>query len=190
MCTGAEIAIGIGIGTKILGGIVQGNATKQAAEAQARIDEQNAAVADMASADAVSRGRTQETVSRLKGGERIAAQTAGYAASGVDVQSGSAQDVEAATALTNELDAQMIRANAAREAWGYRTQAGQFRLRAQLARQTGQALGNEQILAGVTGGATYGLPLLHIGGTGGGNIPYGASGYDYNGQTYYAGYEG
>lgn len=164
MCTGAEIGLGVAIGSKVLGGILQGDASRRAGELAGTIEDRNAVIADTAAADSISRGRSQEAISRLRGGEKIAQQTAGYAASGVDVTSGSAVDVESSTALVNELNAQIIRSNAAREAWGFQTQAGNFRLRAQLARQTGQAQGDEAILAGITGGATNALPLLHIGG--------------------------
>jgi hypothetical protein len=84
------------------------------------------------------------------------------AASGVDINSGSAADVQANTATIGALDEATIRNNAAREAFGYTTQATDYLTRARFARTAASnaALGVEgdeasTLLTGV--GKTYGL---------------------------------
>jgi hypothetical protein len=104
----------------------------------AAIDEQNAALADAQAQDAIARGSVDEGRQRLATRQNIGATRAAQAASGVDISSGSAADVQASEAGLGELDALTIRNNAAREAWGYNVDAGNLRQQAKLARFTGQ----------------------------------------------------
>lgn len=160
----------VGGALDLFSGISAANAARRWASYQAALQEQNAVYLDYAAGDAVARGQFTEGVARLHGGQKIAAQTAGYAASGVDVQSGSAAQVGGQTATMTELDAQLIRNNAMREAWGYKTQAAQARFGAKLSRATGESKYAESVLSGVVGAATHAIPLLRIGG--GSDTPY------------------
>ena len=131
-------------------------ASAQAAQAnyQAQVAENNRIIAERLAVDAEQRGeidvrRHRQQVEQLKG-----RQVAALAASGVDVASGSPLDVLADTAGLGEIDAQTIRHNAAREAWGYRVegsnqgaQAGL--LRHQAANTSSGAVGT--LLTGVGG---------------------------------------
>jgi hypothetical protein len=69
----------------------------------------------------------------------IGSQRAAFAASGVvvDDPNSSVADVAANTAALSEIDALTIRSNAAREAWGFRSQAQDFRTRGQIAKNEG-----------------------------------------------------
>lgn len=168
----------VGGALDLFSGLSAANAARRWASYQAALQEQNAVYLDYAAGDAVARGQFGEGVARLHGGQKIGAQRAGYAASGVDVQSGSAVQVEGQTAAMTELDAQVIRNNAMREAWGYKTQAAQARFGAKLSRATGEAKYAEAVLSGVVGAATHAIPLLRIGGGGDtGPAPY----YGYEG---------
>jgi hypothetical protein len=88
---------------------------------------QNAGMAESAAKTAYERGAQQEMQSRMKYGAQRGDQAAAFGASGVAVGSGSAIDVLANTDALSDYDAKVIRNNAAREAWGYSTQAKTFR---------------------------------------------------------------
>lgn len=121
----AGLAIG-GTALSAVGQVKAGNASKAAAEF-------NAKVAEAQADDAIVRGQISEA--RYRQGVRvlIGSQRAGFAAQGVDVGVGSPVDLVADTAFIGELDALTIRNNAAREAWGFRMNAQSFRLGGQAA---------------------------------------------------------
>jgi hypothetical protein len=145
--TGLALTLaGIGGGTQALGGWKAGNAAARQGEAQkaASLDEAgladyNAAVAELQSADAIARGTEDEQRFRTKVRGAIGSQRAGFAASNIDVNSGTAVDVQADAAFLGELDALTIRSNAAREAWGFKVQGENFRRGGQIARKEGEA---------------------------------------------------
>jgi len=137
------LAIG-GTAVKVIGDIKAGNAAKRAGEAQARaagdaadLSDYNAAVAELQAQDAIARGTEEEQRFRTKVRGSIGAQRAGFAASNIDVNFGSAVDVQADAAMLGELDALTIRSNARREAWGYEVNAEDSRRRGQIQRKEG-----------------------------------------------------
>ena len=95
----------------------------QQGRTQRAIADRNATVLNYQASDAAVRGSQEEQIQRQKVQQLIASQTAAAGASGADVGSKSFGDVMAQTAATGELDAQQIRMNAMREAWGFKTQA-------------------------------------------------------------------
>lgn len=99
----------------------------------------NAAIADLQAADVLERGKEEE--SRFRAGVRglIGTQRAGFAGQGVDVSFGSAVDVQADAAHLGELDAQALRSNAQREAWGFKVQAEDLRRGGGIARKEAAA---------------------------------------------------
>ncbi len=138
---------GVGTGINVLGSIKSGNAAKRAGEAQQRAADKsgdladfNAQVADLQAEDALARGAEDTARFRSKVRGAIGAQRVGFAASNIDVGYGSAVDVQSDAAYLGELDALTISGNAAREAWGFKVQAEDYRKRGQLAREEGVAL--------------------------------------------------
>jgi len=107
---------GVGTGVSATGQVLSGRAAKG-------IGDLNAQIAETQAEDALSRGRDDEQRFRQGVKSLIGSQRAGFAASNVDVGFGSAVDVQADAAFLGELDALMIRENAAREASGHRQQA-------------------------------------------------------------------
>lgn len=109
------------------------------------VGEYNAAVANLQANDALARGEEAERRHRMQVRQLVGAQRASFAAQGVDVNDpdSSALDVQADAAALGELDALTIRQNAAREAWGYRAQAQDARIRGQIgyAEGTNKAVG-------------------------------------------------
>lgn len=98
----------------------QGDYQSAVAANNAAIAAQNAAVQERAAQDALARGRIDEQQHRLKVSQMKGAQRSALAASGVQVDSGSALDVLADTAMFGEMDALTIRSNAEREAYSAR----------------------------------------------------------------------
>ncbi|MFJ3117821.1 hypothetical protein ACIPI6_14900 [Pseudomonas protegens] len=124
--------------------------------ATAAASEQNAAYANKAADDAIARGSFESDQQRLQTRAAIGSQRAGFAANGVDVNSGSAANIQDDTAALGELDALTIRNNAAREAWGYRTQAEQNLLAAKNAKSSARAgMFGSLLSAGAQGARAY-----------------------------------
>lgn len=109
-------------------------AQARAAEANAELAEYNAAIADIQAKDTVSIGELEANKFRSRTKGLIGEQRAGMAAGNIDVGYGSAVDVVADAAFLGELDALTVRTNAAREAWGYRVEAADSRMRGDIMR--------------------------------------------------------
>lgn len=159
MPIGAAIGISaVGMGIQAYGQHKAGQAAKAAGEAQAAASESqaqladfNAGVADLQAQDAVERGdlSAQRYGAQVRGA--IGTQRTVQAASGVDVSSGSAVDVQADAAYLGKLDQETIRTNAQREAWGFGVTAMNYRRQADIYRKTGAAqieAGNASATAG------------------------------------------
>ncbi len=95
---------------------LQGAYQKQQADANARLA--------MIRADDASRaGDLKAGAARRKGSAILGAQRVAAAAQGVDINSGSAADLQLETDQMSEIDVNQIKNNAWREAWGYQVQA-------------------------------------------------------------------
>jgi hypothetical protein len=130
---------------QVAGQIKAGHAAKKAGE-------YNAQVAELQAQDALDRGRQDEATYRQGVRTVMGSQRADFAGQNIDVESQSALDVSADTAYLGELDAQQIRTNAQREAWGYKVQANQSRMQ-------GSAQANAQYY-GAAGSALNGATTL------------------------------
>ncbi len=136
-------------------GIMQGVAANRAAQAEADAANRNARIAEAQSTDAVARGGKEELQQRRKMAILQGEQRAALAASGVNVDSGSALAMQDASASEGEQDAAAIRFNAAREAWGHNVQATNFRNQASAAK----AKGRNALTGGLIKGGTSLLSL-------------------------------
>lgn len=168
-----------------------GEAGAEVAASQADLADYNATVADQQARDAIQRGAEQESNFRMGVRGMVGKQRASMAAANVDVSYGSAVDVQADTRYMGELDALTLRNNAAREAWGYRTQGEDLRRRAEIARREGVMLerqGSEARTAGYIGtigtvvGGAGSLYAQRYGMTG-----HGGHGSQFGGQGQYSG---
>lgn len=108
----------------------------------------NADVAQRQAADAIARGILPGVRARMRGGAVIGTQMAHFAASGALVDVGSSGDVTRQTRIITDEDEQVIRTNAAREAYGYTTQAQRYRQEGVYA----EAEAKQAILESVIGG--------------------------------------
>jgi hypothetical protein len=116
------------------------NATlaEQQGNYQAGIYGQDATFADAQATDAIARGHEAELRSREGTRQLTGSQRASYAAQGLSLDTGSPADVVTGDRALGELDALTIRNNARREAYGYSTQAAQFRQQGAMAQLAGR----------------------------------------------------
>lgn len=147
----AAISSAAGAGVAATGAIVNGVAQANAGAATAVQSRANAVLAGRAATDAEARGGQQVAQVRGKADQVIGEARAEYGASGVDVGSGSAAQSIAADKTLSEVDANTVRNNAAREAWGFKTQSADMLTSAAMAKQSGQNALFGSILTG-TGG--------------------------------------
>lgn len=113
----------IGVGTQAGQGVMQGGQDEATLNA-------NANILDMKASDAYSRGDVAAEQKRSETAGVVGMQRAMMGASGVDVNTGSSAQVQTDTVGTGALDAETIRVNAAREAWGYTNEADAMRQQA------------------------------------------------------------
>lgn len=149
---GAQAA---GAGASAVGSYYAAKSQKSALRFQAQMAELSALRAERAAQGELSRGQLEEQRSRLATAQLKGRQTAGLAAGGVDVGYGSAALARASTDIMGEVDANTIRANAVRAAWGHRQTATDYKNEAALGRAN--ASGISAGTAGATsllGGAT------------------------------------
>lgn len=109
---------------------------EQQGDYEAMLFGRNATLATQQADDTIARG--EEAVGgvvrdarQVHGGQRVA-----FAAQGIDINSGSAADVQANDSALATVDMQRIRTNAAREAAGYRTEADTYRMQGDWARSS------------------------------------------------------
>ncbi len=125
-------ASAVGTGVAMYGQSQQAAAQSQAANYQSAVARNNAIIANQNAQAALDAGQAQEQQQRLKTAGLIGAERATMAANGVELDSGSALNVQSSAASLGELDALTVRSNAARQAYGYQTQATNFGAQAQL----------------------------------------------------------
>lgn len=93
---------------------------------QAQVASNNAEIARQNERLAAQRGEAEATAVGLKNKAMMGQLFAEQAASGVDVNTGSAASVRQSAAVLNRLDALTIRSNASLEAFNFRTQADNY----------------------------------------------------------------
>lgn len=140
----------------------QADAVKAQGAYEARGYTVDAKIAELQAKDAVQRGDIQAGMRGAQANQEIGGERANVAAHGLQTGVGSEAEVEANVSGLSTIDQAMIRANAAREAWGYKVQAGDYLQRADLARRsaelTAQGIGVDEmstLLGGVA--KTYGI---------------------------------
>lgn len=99
---------------------------KSNAEYQQSVAENNQKVAQWQAADAAARGNTEAANVRRKYAAMQGTQRAALAARGLDIADGTASSILNDTSYFGKVDEATVRANAAREAWGYQVRATNF----------------------------------------------------------------
>ena len=105
------------------GAISAGASNAAQANYQAQVAANNTKIAAQNRNYAIQAGQTETTIQGLKERSQAAATAAGLAASGLDVNTGSARAVRTSQAETGEQNVEQTSANALLTAYGYQTQA-------------------------------------------------------------------
>ena len=135
----------------VYGQVQSGAAAAGQARYQAQVAENNRVIAEQQARDAEMRGQMAEDARRQQTRMLIGRQRTALAANGMLVDDGSALDITGDTAAQGEIDALTLRANAAREAYGYRAQGTNFMADAGLQRARSAAAGPAALVgAGAT----------------------------------------
>ena len=162
----ANIAAGVaaasavaGIAGGVVGGVSsyqQGKAQQAQYNYQAKVNEENAKIAQENANVQRQQGIEEARLQRIKAASTIGAQKTAMAANGVDVTQGTAVDVIADTAAIGELDALQTQYNYEMKARGYEVQAGNFQNQANL----DVISGKNAYTAGKVGAVQHGLAGL------------------------------
>lgn len=122
-----------GLGMSAMSAMQQSQAAKSAASYNAAVQNNNAIAAEYQAQDSYRRGESAVEDHLRKVAALRGKQTATLAANGVSLDEGSALNILTDTELFGEMDANTIRYNAAREAWGYKAQASNYTAQGELA---------------------------------------------------------
>lgn len=133
-------AIGaIGLGTSLAGGALSaygaassGEANAKAYNYRAQMSRLNAAINTQNSDWALQTGEKKLQSYGMQAAQRAGAIKTTQAASGLDIRSGTAKDVQDSQALLTKMDNKTIAENTGRQAYGYRVQANNDLLQAGL----------------------------------------------------------
>ncbi len=142
--------------TTLAGGAISAYSQYQAGKMSGKLNDLNAGIAKSQAKDAIERGREGQRVVRRRGAQIVGAQRASFAGQGVDVNSGSAAELQSETRQLSEMDALTIRNNAALEAWGYNVNAAEASFQGTLARLQGKQQAIGTLLTSGTQAAVYG----------------------------------
>ena len=127
----AAAAVG-GTVAKAGGQLKGGQATSQADYYRAQVARNNADAYDAAATRTVQGGEVASDTMGLRAAQNLGKVKASQAANGIDVNTGSAVDVQAGTAQAGRLDQLTTLSNAQLQGYGYRTRAAQERAQANL----------------------------------------------------------
>ncbi len=146
-----------GGGASLLSAYQQSNALKSQAEFEKNQLDANARLADMQADDAIRRGSTEANRATRAGQETVSAQRVALAAQGIDINTGSAGAIQDETIALSQADADTIRNNAWREAWGFKVQASNARGTGRMTKVAGEnAARNTLIMGGLNAVSQFG----------------------------------
>lgn len=137
----------LAIGLQGLGALSSANAAQGAAEsskiqlnASAALGDINARMSELSAQSAILAGQREEQKSRLATANLKSRQRVSMAANGIDLGVGTGEQILTSTDLMGEIDADTIRGNAIKSAWGYRTQGVNQQSQARMQRASADAI--------------------------------------------------
>lgn len=137
---------------------------KQALNFQAQMDDINARLAESSAQTILFQGQREEQHSRLQTAQLKGSQRVALAANGVDLAEGSAAELLTTTDVMGEVDANTIRANAVRAAWGQRSQGTNMQIEAMGKRSAARAISpNSAATSTLLSGATQVASTWYMG---------------------------
>lgn len=147
MAAGAIIQ-GVGAGFGLVNSYQEAEAQKRQSELMSKQQEFNKQYAEAQGKEAIARGEDEVFKVGRKAAQVSGSQKASFAAQGIDISSGSAQDLQRDTAAMSAEDIITIRNNAAREAFGYEAQAREYGVQSDITRLAGINKSNATLLTG------------------------------------------
>ena len=126
----------VGALTSAVGTVEQGQATANAASYSATVAKNNQLIAEENAKYAEKAGAAQALATGMKGAAKLARVKTAQAANNIDVNSGSALDVQEGERRQGQLDTETVLNNAQLQAYGYRSQATSFGAQAGLEEET------------------------------------------------------
>lgn len=142
------VSSGVSAVSGLASSVNQANAQRAQGGYENDVAGRNARYSEMQAADALRRGEMDASQYSARLRQLAGSQRAAAAASGVDPDAGSAADIQEDSAKLGALDLLNIRNNAAREVYGYQTQADEQRASGRMARTMGRQNARASILQG------------------------------------------
>lgn len=143
MCEPTTIIAVTGLILTAAAGVQTARAQRAAGEAAEEQSAENAKAANAQARNTELSGQVEEDRRRQQTRQLLASQRTTFAANNLDMSVGTPMEILGDTAAIGEQDALTIRANAAREAWGYRAEANNYLNQGRAANAAGknQAMG-------------------------------------------------
>lgn len=116
----------IGVATSVAGEMQQASAQSAAAKYQSEVAAGNQKIAEQNANYMAASGEAQAALQEQKTRAEVGSIAAAQASSGVDINSQTSSNVRTSKGELGALDAQTIRSNAARQAYGYEVQGAGF----------------------------------------------------------------
>lgn len=149
----------VGIGAQGVGTLLQASALKQRGEAAKSVSDRNAFYAQQAAGDAIYRGTVKDLQETLRGSAVIAAQRVEESGSGVDMNVGGPAATGRASQAVIEVSRDIVRRNAALDAYGLRAHAQDQYQRGEYEEAEGNNAALGTFLGGLGKVATEGMKL-------------------------------
>lgn len=147
----------IGAGNTIFGAYAQSVALRAQGEYQKSMAKINARLAGIKAEDALNQGEEAAAKIRSDAKKVVGSQRAALAAQGLDVDAGTASDLQRDTEESAARDIMTVRNNAWRQAWGFRTQATFDQQAANFQAAANNNLANSTLITGGTSALSQGL---------------------------------
>lgn len=147
-------AMGLQAFSSIYTSSLQADALKMQGQFQKQQFEANARIAEIQGKDAIRRGENEAQAIQGKTESLIGTQRAALGAQGIEVDSGSARDIQVDTAGLGALDQLTVKNNAMREAWGYKVQAANLTGQANVADISSKVNARNTLITGGLNAAT------------------------------------
>lgn len=161
MAASSSIMMASAMGAQGVSSIGSAYSQSQAISAQGeyrqRVAQTNADLAAVQSQDAIARGNRASGRNDIATARLIGTQRAALASQGVDVNTGSALDVQKDSAAMGALDSLTIRNNAWREAWGYSVKGLNDSYEGKFAGMSADFDSTNTLLTGGMKAASYGM---------------------------------
>lgn len=126
----------------------QANAMKAKGVYDQTVADTNAKISDLESTQTIAAGDISASRKELETQQKVGAMRAVAGGSGIDVSNGSSLLERISTKAVGTIDEQTIRNNAARQAWGFKTQAIMDTYQGQFARMTASNEATQTLLSG------------------------------------------